>query len=300
MRRVLYQSGTLSYSESAYSSSLNQAPCNWQWPYNFSFPGNCDYPTLEWSSQDRNEHPDAKGSGCNGHTTMVGNYPGVDYMLLHNLYYEYLNQQNDAHSGVTGAYTNAYNLMDNYDEQIWPQKYCFSQGLGQGNSHCSIFGVNTQTIIFAPFSSTIEKPAQVKVFQNLESRAQIYATSSPMAPSNTISSQVEYRAGKDITLLPESGGQPGFEVRYGSDFVAYIQRYVCTQGDYGNGLRQNPNTGNQYSNDYENDDMNTEVPIHYVDYPKSDSDLNPFSNDEEPVDAMSSFKRTGPISANHG
>jgi hypothetical protein len=95
-------------------------------------------------------------------------------------------------------------------------------------------------------------------------------------------------------LLPEDpiNGHPGFEVKAGSDFTAYIERYICGNSDYENGMRQNQNANSTaYSNDYEMDTMNVDVSIHYVEYPKSDSDLSPQNSEEEPVENFTSIEQ---------
>jgi hypothetical protein len=171
--------------------------------------------------------------------------PGVDYMILHNLYYEWMNQLDDAGFPQTSAYKGAINLMDNEDNGIWP--------INLPNFSLGIVGV----------------PLLEKVFQNLSSHAQIFATASPLAPNNTTPSEVEYRAGKEIALLPEEGSLPGFSVEEGSNFQAHIQRYLCSNSDYGNGMRSSEGDNSQ---DYESDDMNTSVPTHFVKARPSNSD----------------------------
>lgn len=269
MRKVLHQNQPLIASESLFSGPISNAPCIG--PYQF---GSNNLAVAGWRSPDLLEHPSARNSWG----TNPGNYPGVDYMLLHNLYYEYLNQKDDGPGQIEqGAYKNAYNLMDNYDEQTWPV-YHVANGSGFNPVAAYLIGINEESVTQVnlpgpggpvPF---IKAPARVKLFQNLESRAQIYASASPAAPNNTISSKVEYRAGKEITLLPENGSQPGFEVKLGSDFHAYIKRYICANPDNGPLEKQSPN---EPSTDFETDLMNTEIPIHHVDHPKSDSDLYP-------------------------
>jgi hypothetical protein len=245
MRKVLHQTGLMIPSEASFANPIDDAPC--LGPYNF---GNCSIAPCEWSSQSRSEHPVNRGAGCvascgsygGSHSScgFRGYYTGVDYMLLHNLYYEHLNQLDDAGNSQSSDYKNAYNLMDNYDAMTWPVNIGFGLTLG-----------------------TTPHPANVKVFQNLQSRAQIYATASPLAPSNTLGSEIEYRAGKEIALLAEdlNSNAPGFFVESGSEFSAYIQRYICTSSsDYGNGMRPAKDVS---LNDYETDEMNTETPIHY-------------------------------------
>jgi hypothetical protein len=268
-RKVLHQTGVFTKQNSVYETPLNQANC--QGPWNF---GNCNHAGCEWSATDRIEHPSRRNVGCtqffncNTQTNQTsflfpGNYPGVDYMLLHNLYYEHLNQkydQNPHNPNSSISYTAAYNFMDNEDDNTWPFKL--------GNF---VLGVNS----VPPYG----QPQNIKVFQNLVSHAQIYATSSPQAINNTISSKIEYRAGKEITLLPEdlSKNLPGFEVKYGSDFHAYVKRYVCGQDDYTNGMRQ-ANGEEAINDNYEADDMNS-IPIHYIEYPElSDADKFPFGS----------------------
>lgn len=244
LRMVLHQKGDLLKSKSAFATPINKAPCTG--PYNFDLPNN---PDDEWSSPDRLEHPKRRGVYP---PQFPGNYPGVDYMLLHNLYYEYLNQLDDKPSGSeTGAYKNAYNLMDNEDHSIWPKKI--------GPMSPFIIGISTF-------------PHKVAVFQNLKSTAHIYAKNSPAAPMNFTPSDITYRAGKEIRLLP------GFQVDSGSTFRAHIKRYVCGVDDYEAGMRTAKDTTE--SNDYESDAMN-ETAMHYVEYPKSDSDNNPYGSEEE-------------------
>lgn len=314
LRKVLHQDGALLRQLSVYGDALQVAPC--QGPYNY---GNCMNGGFEWSSQDRLEHPGARNSDCNpnepshpvpcltyvGTGGFMGNYPGVDYMLLHNLYYEYQNQLLDGNMGnynnsagsnvITTIYNagttvgsvvssaacsvwnalggscnpttqpsgnggtgsnnvnvpgyQAYNYMDNHDANIWPRVI-----------HSEF-----------PVQGTTDFHAKVSVFQNLSSSAHIYASTSPAAPQNTIPSQVTYRAGKEIDFLP------GFEVDSGSNFHAYIKRYLCIGNDdpmhmrYANDSLRN---GGLMTMDYESDAINP-VPIHYIESPMSDADNTP-------------------------
>lgn len=237
VREILFQTHAIQASTSSIENPIQNAPCEGPWSQasnnNWAYFVNND-----WSSQDRTEHPSSQGKTT---TAFPGNYPGVDYMFLHNLFYEYLNQQN-----LSGKYDKAINLMDNLDEQSWP-----------------MYSVATNGLV-----GTTATPAYVHVFQNLSSRAQI---------DSNVPSQVDYRAGKEIALLPENGSQLGFSVQTGSEFAAYIQRYLCSNGDYGNGLRPEKNS-DVY--DYETDNMNTSVPTHSVAHPLSDSDLFPNGTSE--------------------
>jgi hypothetical protein len=267
MRRVLHQSGVLMKQKSVYANPINDAPC--EGPYFYASSGG---PNFEWRSQDRLEHPKHRLAN---HPAPPGNFPGVDYMLLHNLYYEYLNQLKDAGQTQTAAYTNAYNLMDNYDNRSWPYRY-YMPPLGPGSGNDLLQGLDTSFFnvgyVNYPFPSSPPKlvhywgiPADIKLYQNLDSRAHIYASASPSAPNNTIRSRVNYRAGKEINLLPAANGDGDFEVQAGAEFEAYIKRYVCSNGDYSNGIGRQ--AANEASNDYENDVMNTQTRIHYVQAP---------------------------------
>ena len=332
LRKVLHQDGALLKQLSAYGNPINSAPC--QGPYNF---GSCNHGGWEWSSQDRLEHPDARGANCNGHpksplpclppsqnfnSGFYGNYPGVDYMLLHNLYYEYQNQLLDGNQGnvgnsplgnvitviynagntigstvssaacsianaisgffggssslcdptiqpsgnggagsynvnVTGYY--GFNYMDNKDENIWPRDI--------GNPFLPL-----------PTQGTNDHVAKVAVFQNLSSNAHIYAMSSPAAPQNNVSSNVIYRAGKEIIL------DPGFTVDAGSTFHAYVQRYICTGNSDALNMRKiKDSTLTIDLADYETDMINP-IPIHYVESPKSDADNYPIVPEESSLE----------------
>jgi hypothetical protein len=291
LRKVLHQDEVLFRQLNDYATPINVAPC--QGPYNY---GHCENGGWEWSSQDRDEHQGARGAGCPGYATGVyGNYPGVDYMLAHNLYYEYQNQLLDGNQGnnsnspsynilswiynVTSGvwqsvygnggsgssynlvgYNEAFNYMDNLDASIWPTQYT---SLGGG-----VFGGGGAT---STTLGTTSKPAKVAVFQNLKSTAHIYFKHSPAAPSNNIPSDVTYRAGKEISILP------GFQVDAGSTFHAYILRYVCTDNADALGMRHiqdSATLANAHIMDYESDEMNP-IPMHYIESPKSDADKTP-------------------------
>lgn len=274
MRKVLHENGKLYASIPEFANPINNAPC--KGPWNF---GPSDQAPDGWRSADRLEHQDNMTTGG-----PPGNYPGVDYMLLHNLLYEYLFQleennklPNDYFFAGNLASTN---LMDNYDEKTWPFQYSNNSG-GNFNNQLTInatYGVDTMVNQTSNPPGpgtlwTIQQPGYAKVFQHLTSRAQIYSVTSPAAPTNTLKTKVEYRAGKDITLLPEGDGQPGFEVKLGADFYAFVKRYVCTDGDYGNGMRQGQSNNEQVNNNYETDPMIDFVPLHYVEYPKNSNNI---------------------------
>jgi hypothetical protein len=278
LRVVLHQTQQMIASKGTFANPINQAPCIG--PYNHT---GGDDAGNDWKSQDRLEHPKTLITN----NAPPGNYPGVDYMLLHNLYYEHLNQESDAGSAETGVYKAAYNLMDNYDTQIWPRQWN-QTATGFGQSQDMLIGVDATVNQLSNPSGpgtllTTKSPAYVKVFQNLTSSAHIYAMASPAAPNNTIPSKVEYRAGKSITFID------GFEVDSGANFYAYLKRYVCAESDYGAGMRQGQNS----DNDYLNDVMNESIPIHYVESPKSASDRYPHGShmDDQALQTNSSLEK---------
>lgn len=332
LRKVLHQNGALLKQASVYGDAINVAPC--QGPYNY---GNCAHGGWEWSSQDRLEHPKARGFACNGNTPphsspcytyiqnsgFQGNYPGVDYMLLHNLYYEYQNQLLDGNQGNVGVAPlgnaisvifNAINNVPSLVSSAWCSTVNAFSGFFTGNSSvCDPTNTSNGSAnlvgyrgainlmdnrdenvwprnIGNPFSllptqGTDAHFAKVAVFQNLSSIAHLYATSSPAAPQNTIPSNVVYRAGKEIVL------EPGFTVDAGSTFHAYVQRYLCNgKNDALNMRKAKDSTLTIDLADYESDMINP-IPIHYVESPKSDADNNPVVTEESsPEDYIADLK----------
>lgn len=320
LRKVLHQDGVLGRQLSVYGDAIETAPC--QGPYNY---GNCVNGGFEWSSQDRLEHPGARNSDCNpnapahpvpcltyvGTGGFMGNYPGVDYMLLHNLYYEYQNQLldgnagNDANSAGSNVVTTIFNAGNAVGSTVSSALCSIQNALGSvlqnnsnicdptlqasGNggpgSNISVPGYKAYNYMDnhdaniwprtlspeLPIQGTTSFIGKVGMFQNLSSEAHIYASTSPAAPQNTIPSQVTYRAGKEIDL------QAGFQVDAGSTFHAFVQRYICTGNDDAMQLRQGNDSLKQaalMALNYELDRINP-VPIHHIESEKSDSDLSP-------------------------
>lgn len=92
LRQVLH-GGINTVSNNTYIDLLDTAPC--EGPYNF---GDENSATYEWSSTNRFYHPERRGVD---NPDFPGEYNGLDYMLLHNMYY-YI-QENEY---------NAVNLID--------------------------------------------------------------------------------------------------------------------------------------------------------------------------------------------
>ncbi len=282
LRKVLHQDEVLFRQLNDYATPLESAPC--QGPYNY---GNCVNGGWEWSSQDRDEHQGARGAGCPGYAGgFYGNYPGVDYMLAHNLYYEYQNQLLDGNQG-NNSNSPSYNILSwiyNVTSGVWQSVY----GNGGSGSGYNLAGYNeainymdnldasvwprtiTQNGISSIIGTTIS-PSKVAVYQNLKSTAHVYFKHSIAALSNNTPSDVTYRAGKEISLLP------GFQVDAGSTFHAYILRYVCTGNADALNMRHihdSATLANAHLMDYESDEMNP-IPMHYIESPKSDADKTP-------------------------
>jgi hypothetical protein len=87
--RQLLHGGVNFVPSSIYENLLNIAPtCG---PYNY---GNCNYTEYEWSSSNRWRSPEDRGQGCPGAgnpecadpLTEPADYPGIDYMMLFNMY----------------------------------------------------------------------------------------------------------------------------------------------------------------------------------------------------------------------
>ncbi len=332
LRKVLHQNGALLKQASVYGDAINVAPC--QGPYNY---GGCTHGGWEWSSQDRLEHPTARGFGCNGNTPphpvpcvnytqnggFNGNYPGVDYMLLHNLYYEYQNQLFDGNQGNVGGAPlgnsvsvifNSINNVPGLVNSAWCSIVNAFSGIFTGNSSvCNPTNTNNSSanlvgyrgamnlmdnrdenvwprdvgnpFVPLPIQGTNNEVAKVAVFQNLSSVAHIYESVSPAATHNTIPSNVIYRAGKEIVL------EPGFTVDIGSTFHAYVQRYICSgNSDALNMRKLKDSTLTIDLADYETDRINP-IPIHYIESPKSDADNTPVVSEETyPEDYIADLK----------
>lgn len=139
LRKVLHQKGSLLRQLSVFGDPINVAPC--QGPYNYA---ECNHGGYEWSAQDRTEHPNSRNARCGNDKGFMGNYPGVDYMLLHNLYYEYQHQLADGNQGNIGTtpYGNITTWIYNAANEVAgavSSALCSTQnllgGIFQGNSH---------------------------------------------------------------------------------------------------------------------------------------------------------------------
>lgn len=175
--------------DSRYTDLLNTAPCTG--PYNY---GNGHWDSYEWSSTNRLMYPDRRASNDLEPIDFPGEYPGLDYMLLHNLYY-IIRDENDFNT----------NLIDIGGIADFP------------------FG----PVSMGPVGSQAN-PYEVDAFRF------IYGDN--ILDTNAV---VTYRAGKEIRLLP------GFDVKPGADFHAYISPFTCQNGTY-----QRTAAGDSTSSDY--------------------------------------------------
>jgi len=83
---VLYNDSLENNYESYFSKLLNAAPNNGPFNYN----GNGDFANFEWSTSRRYSRPENRGTNWQSHP---GDYNGIDYMLINNLYNIYYNKE---------------------------------------------------------------------------------------------------------------------------------------------------------------------------------------------------------------
>lgn len=129
IRQCLFGGGS-PVNEQTYIDLLNSAPC--EGPYYFHWnPGQPDHnsASYEWSTPNRVVHP-----GKRGNVGLKAEYPGVDYMFYHNLFYTVQNQY----------YNNPVNLVDNYINTDLPfLQYGTTQNPMEANIFNSIEADNT-------------------------------------------------------------------------------------------------------------------------------------------------------------
>jgi hypothetical protein len=321
LRKVLHQDGALLRQLSIYGDAINVAPC--QGPYNY---GNCSNGGFEWSSQDRLEHPSSRGSDCNPNVpnhpvpclTYVktggfwANYPGVDYMLLHNLYYEYQNQLMDGNMGnaVNDPYANAVTTIYNAATTVGSavgSAWCSIQnafgGIFQGNS--SICDPTIQSSGNGALGSNNVNVGRYYAYNYMDNHdANIWPRNViPGAPAQgtdnfiakvavfqylTTSAHIYASASPAApqntipsNVIYRAGKEihikPGFTIELGSNLRVWIQRYVCNDNADPLQMRQANDSlakAQLLKMDYESDPINP-VPIHYVESPPSDADNNP-------------------------
>lgn len=191
---------------------LDAAPCEGN--YNF-YP--IARPGPEWSNPNRIDRMDPTyryNTTCQ--TGFLGEYHGLDYMLLHNLYY------------LTEGTTSFVNYSD--------RNITFN--LPVGNNFTTS---NKNTL-----------------------GAYEYIVANNIINSNAA---VEYRAGKEITLMPN------FSVAPGADFTARIDPYVCGSNNLYNGEMLRTNGQNQEYEDKSKPEKSVKKSIdHYDEFLNSEQE----------------------------
>lgn len=336
LRKVLHQDGALLKQASVYGDAINVAPC--QGPYNY---GGCNHGGWEWSSQDRLEHPTARGFGCNGNTPphpvpcvnytqnggFQGNYPGVDYMLLHNLYYEFQNQLFDGNQGNVGVTPFGNLITVIYNAANTAGATVVSAGCSIANAISGIFGGSTTlcdpTITSGNGGAGSNNvnltgyygynlmdnrdeniwPRKINlafsnIFQGTDltpAKVAVFQNLSSSAHIYATSSPAASQNTTPSNVVYRAGKEiilePGFTVDVGSTFHGYVQRYLCNGNNDALNMRKTRDSSLTFDMaDYETDMINP-IPIHYYESPKSDADNNPVVTEESnPEDYIADLK----------
>jgi hypothetical protein len=184
-------------SETSILAMLNSAPCDGPsspWPNSGNYG---------WTTENRfwvnRKSPDGNNDNLeNGKRNTTGQiYPGIDYMLLHNLYYLWR-----FHNGLGNPFEFPYeNLSEAVIDHDWP----------------------IQTIIGQIYNGSNGTPMFLRAIHSITSDHKIKAV--PNAAANDPrNANVTYRAGDYIELLD------GFEVDFNANFEAYIGPIECING----------------------------------------------------------------------
>ncbi len=202
LHQVLHGTGN-HISDNTYKSMLNSAPC--VGPYNF---GNCNYGDWEWSAPVRWRQPEERGGGCPGHesddpchSNFFGEYNGLDYMLLFNLFSMAKNSESDLNDHYLPFDVNLIN-------RVITTNFPWVTG---GNI---LTGNHTYGNHMWPWYD--------RSFSTLAYSGHISANTANPSKSG----DVTFRAGEEIALLP------GFGVEAGADFGAVVQPFHCSDNDY--------------------------------------------------------------------
>ncbi len=172
-------------------NQLTSAPCNGPYSYYVEFvsPEWAVYQKF-WQGKDRQQNGrftmEVDPDGCFA-KDFTGNFSGLDYMLLYNLY----------HLANEGNLPDYVNYMDRKVAGTVPIE--------------TDFGVN---IIWG----SEEHPINVMAFNTIESSMKINAQTQT---GTEMPGNVTYRAGKEIILTD------GFEANAGATFTAYIEPFAC-------------------------------------------------------------------------
>ena len=181
---------------------LDAAPCTGPFKYEGQLSGNGWASALKFHAD-----VDEQNSG----SWVDGNFNGIDYMLLYNLYH------------IT---------MLNEDNTMPPYINLVNRKLSEAMPYCT--GHHGMVLNSSPVIGSMSRPITINAFSTIES-TQLLDTTVHFAGSVFSQSQlsncppqgdyypshVTYRAGEKITL------KPGFKVMPGSYFHAYIQEFNC-------------------------------------------------------------------------
>ena len=183
IREVLYGETGFSTVSPLVTNLLNKAPC--EGTYMYEYPDNS--PDYEWSTNNRILHPDRRGEYTedvyekgkliyaigDDKNEYPAEYPGLDYMLYHNLFYTLYDQH----------YNAPFDLVNNVMTTNLP----FNNGVQE---------VGTDTL-----------PFKIDAFDTITASNTIQSAGSN--PSNDGNARVTYRAGYSISLTPNFEVKPG-------------------------------------------------------------------------------------------
>ena len=172
IKEVLYGStGLIDLSLIPINNLLNTAPC--EGTYKYEYPN--DSPGYEWSTNNRILHPDRRGEDESGldNNKYPAEYPGLDYMLYHNLFYTLYNEH----------YNAPFDLVDNVMTIPLP----FNNGSEEVGTDALPFNIDT--------------------FNSITASNTVYSEGTN--PSNDGNARVTYRAGYSICLQPNFEVKPG-------------------------------------------------------------------------------------------
>lgn len=103
IKQVIHGGNNPYFSKKSYEKRLDEAPCSGPFVFDWksgdvalSPQGGLSY---EWSTSDRITHPERRGGNS---SQFIGEFPGIDYMFYHNLYY----------TVVSSSYSNPINQMN--------------------------------------------------------------------------------------------------------------------------------------------------------------------------------------------
>ena len=239
-------------SSSTLEEILSTAPCDG--PFNHDpNPGHPSDYAPGWSCPFRFRGTIDEQNG--GGTWSRGNFHGLDYMILHNLYYLLSGSQDSKGFPLPQYNTNWLDYNSTYN--INTNSFDYSTVIS-GNHISETPGIFDFPFIwpYSPFpppdncincesNSTLgsmDHPIEIRALNTISASNKIKAVTG----NSDATGKVSYRAGESIVL------EPGFEVEAGADFEAYIEPVYCSGGAYakqGNPTSTKDKLGDQSIND---------------------------------------------------